>query len=77
MAEGRVGTLDELLEVGAGDLVGGDEEGVELEGEVGEGEVGPVVLPVLREGREVLRDVETSVGSESSEDSLREARSWA
>lgn len=74
VTEGGVGAFDELIEVLAGDLLAGDEERVELKGELGEREVLPVVLPVFGQSGEVGGDVESSVGSKSSEDGLRRQR---
>lgn len=72
MTEGRVGAVDELLEVLPRDFRGRDEQRVEVERELGEGKVCPVVLPVLGKGRKVRGNVETAIGRESCEDRLRE-----
>lgn len=61
MSEGAVGPVDELFEVGRGDLGGGDEEGEDSVGEVGEGEPSPVGFPVGRKGGDLGGDVEPAL----------------
>lgn len=74
VTESGVGALDELLEVLARNLLGGDEERVELKGQLGEGEVLPVVLPVFGQSGKMSGNVESSIGSESGQDGLRRQR---
>jgi hypothetical protein len=70
VAEGGVGGVDEGSEFGRGNLGRGDEEGEDGVGELGEGEVKPVGFPFGGEGRDLGRDVESSVRGESGEDGL-------
>lgn len=74
VSEGGVGSVDEGLEVGGGDLRGRDEEREDVVRQIGERKPSPGSLPVGGEGRESFRDVESSVGSESSENSLEKER---
>lgn len=64
VVECRVGTLDDILEIVGGNLIGRDEEGHDIEGEVLEAGVGPA-LPVLGQRGDLLRDEQTTIAGKA------------
>lgn len=71
-AEGRVTLVDDVLQVGRGDLGGGDVEGEDLVCEVLEGQVLPFGCPIGGQLRDLFRNEETAVGGKTLENDLLE-----
>ena len=72
VSEGRVRGVDDGFQVRGGDLGGRDEEREDVVGQIGEGQSSPRSFPVGGEGGDSFGDVESSIGGESSKNSLRE-----
>lgn len=60
-AECGVTAVNDVLQVGGGDLRGGDVAGEDFVCEILEGQVLPLGRPVVGEGRDLLGDEETAV----------------
>jgi hypothetical protein len=69
--ECRVGTLNDILESGGGNLIGRDEEGHDIEGEVLEAGIGPA-LPVLGQRGDLLGNEETAITGKTLHNNILE-----
>lgn len=71
-AECRVTAVDDVLQVGGGDLGGRDVAGEYLVCEVLKRQVLPLRRPVIGQGRDLLGDEETTIGSKTLQYDLLE-----
>lgn len=60
-AERGIALLDDLLQIGFGDLVARNVEGEDLKGEILEGQVSPSCLPVGGQRRDLFGDKEAAI----------------
>lgn len=68
--------MNDVLQVGGWDLGGGDVAGEDLVCEVLKGQVLPLGRPVIGEGRDLLRNKETTVRGKTLEYDLLERELW-
>lgn len=66
-AEGSIAAVDNVFEVGGGDLGGRDVEGEDFVCEILEGQVMPFCSPVAREDRDFFWDEQATVGGKALE----------